>query len=190
MPFFDSETNGNAFSVPNCLAEKNESKQKLLDSLLEECTNICVSADIKVGKVVSIIVNEKLCNAWGRCIFPCNSSGFTIELNKDLLKESVPISSIKKVILHELCHTVPDGDGHKKGWKKAVEKLKPFGYQLTRCSSAKELRVPEKSNDEYKYVFRCQGCGILIRRFKASKFVRNYGRYKCGMCGGKFERIS
>lgn len=189
LPFNEFAVDDNVCGLTDCTTEENEKIQNLLDHLLEECKSVCLSANITIGQVHSISVNKKLCRVWGRCVSLHDRSAFLIELNEDLLKESVPITSIKSVILHELCHTVPGGYGHKNGWKDAVEKLKPFGYQLPRCSSAKELGVPEKSKDEYKYVFRCQGCGILIHKCKASKFVKNCGHYKCEICGRRLEKI-
>ena len=190
LPFSEFVPDNNDPIVQIISEEENRINQEFLDNLLEECQTICISAGINIGNIYSISINEKLCRVWGRCVPIGNRLSFLIELNKDLLKESVPITAIKSVILHELCHTVPDGHGHKKGWKDAAEKLKPFGFQMHRCSSPDELDVPEKSNEEYKYVFRCRGCGNLVKRFKASKFVRNYSHYRCALCGGEFEQIT
>lgn len=190
LPFLDSVIKGNVGGFSDHLANDIENTQKLLDCLLVECTNICLSAGIKVGKVESISVNKKLCRCWGRCRYLFACSSFIIELNKDLLAETVPVTSVKMVILHELCHTVPNGHGHTKGWKEATEKLKPFGYQLSRCSSGSELGVPEKSIDEFRYIFHCKKCGSLITRYKASQFVKNYSQYRCGKCGGEIEQLN
>lgn len=116
---------------------------------LHECEMICDHAGIKTGKVTEIRVNPLLRSAWGRCITDRISETHIIEINKVLLDDSVPNLSLIRTIIHELCHTVKDGHGHKKGWLEAAIRLKTvYGLQLSPENSAEELSIPRSLSQE------------------------------------------
>ena len=96
---------------------------------LHECELICAHAGIKTGKISVIRVNPLLRSSWERCITDRIAGTHTIEINEVLLDNSVPDLSLKRTIIHELCHTVKDGHGHKKGWLVAAERLKKVDEQ-------------------------------------------------------------
>ena len=160
---------------------------------LHECELICAHAGIKTGKISVIRVNPLLRSSWGRCITDRIAGTHTIEINEVLLDNSVPDLSLKRTIIHELCHTVKDGHGHKKGWLVAAERLKKvYGLQLSPANSAEDLLIPKSLLQEpvLRYVFRCVDCEQIVERSKRSKFVDNPERYRCGNCGGVFIKIS
>ena len=136
LPFFGEEDKTDA--------EKYRPLNEKLNGMLKECVKACSNAGIKTGKVTGIRINPGLNSSWGRCITDRIEGTHEIEINKVLLDESVPDLSLKKVILHELCHTVRDGHGHKNGWLIASKKLEhTYGIRLSAVSSAEELRIPE-----------------------------------------------
>ncbi len=165
--------------------------EERLSEDLRECEMICSHAGIRTGKVTRIRINPRMNYAWGRCITNRSEGTHIIEINKALMDESVPNLSLKATILHELCHTVKDGHGHKKGWLEAAERLrKVYGLKLSRTNSAEELSVrPDPGKQAPNYVFRCVVCGAVVERTMHSKFVDHNERYRCGYCGGRFERI-
>ena len=163
-----------------------------LKQSLYECELICRHAGIKTGKITDIRVNPLLKSAWGRCITDRIAGTHAIEINEALLNDSVPDLSLKRTIIHELCHTVKDGHGHKKGWRDAADRLKKvYGLQLSPANSAEELFVPNALSRDpvIRYVFRCTACGLIIERSRRSKFVDNPDRFRCGNCGGTFEQL-
>ena len=177
--------------------EPNEAEvQPILNERLErslhECEMICRHAGLKTGMITDIRVNPKLKSVWGRCITDRIAGTHRIEINEVLLADSVPDLSLKRTIIHELCHTVKDGHGHKNGWLEAAERLKKvYGLQLSPTNSAEELLIPKSlvQEQEVRYVFRCTGCGLVIKRYRRSKFVDNTDQYRCGNCGGTFEQL-
>ncbi len=172
-------------------SEEYDDWNEHLKKELHECIMICDHAGIRTGKVTAIRINPRLNFAWGRCITNRSEGTHVIEINKALMDESVPNLSLKATILHELCHTVKDGHGHKKGWLAAAERLnKVYGLQLSRATSAEELSVKENPDKQVpKFVFRCVVCGAVVERARHSSFVDHNERYRCGNCGGRFERI-
>ena len=181
--FLEEETQET--EVPPILNER-------LERSLRECEMICDHAGIKTGKVTEIRVNPLLKSAWGRCITDRITGTYKIEINESLLGDSVPDLSLKRTIIHELCHTVKDGHGHKKGWREAADRLKKvYGLELSPSNTAEELCVPDSlsQGSVIRYVFRCTECGQIIERSRRSKFVENPERYRCGICGGTFEQI-
>ena len=163
-----------------------------LERSLRECEMICDHAGIKTGKITGIRVNPLLRSAWGRCITDRINGTHRIEINEALLDDAVPDLSLKRTIIHELCHTVKDGHGHKKGWREAADRLKKeYGLQLSPANSAEDLSVPRNLSQDpvIRYVFRCTDCGQIIQRSRRSKFVENPERYRCGNCGGTFEQL-
>jgi len=133
---------------------------------LKECEMICSHAGIRTGKVTGIRVNPGLNCAWGRCITSRSEGTHEIEINRALMNESVPDLSLKKTILHELCHTVKDGHGHKNGWLEAAARLKQvYGLQLFSTNTSEELSVPEVlEKDPAGVDIRCiVGCIVVDR---------------------------
>ena len=185
------QTELSLYSGPETEDRSDLHKEKL-DNTLKECIKACSNAGIRLGKITGIRVNPRLHYAWGRCINNRVSNTYEIEVSSELLSPAVPDLSLKKVIFHELCHTVKDGHGHKAGWRLAAMMLDHvYGIKLSASSSPEELGIPEREPVEAKihYVFRCRDCGMIITRCRRSEFVDNPDRYRCGICGGKFEKL-
>ena len=184
LPIFPEEESQET-EVPAILNEK-------LKRSLHECEMICRHAGIKTGEITDIRVNPLLRSAWGRCITDRINGTHKIEINEALLDDSVPDLSLKRTIIHELCHTVKDGHGHRKGWREAADRLEAvYGLQLSPANSAEDLLVPSSLSQvpSVRYVFRCSDCGLIIERYRRSKFVDSPERYRCGNCGGTFEQL-
>ena len=127
---------------------------------------ICSHAGIRTGKITGIRVNPGLNCAWGRCITSRSEGTHEIEINRALMSESVPNLSLKKTTLHELCHTVKDGHGHKNGWLEAAARLKQvYGLHLSRTNTSEELSVPKVlEKDPAGFDMRCiVGCIVVDR---------------------------
>lgn len=168
----------------------SEAVEKKLYKLLCECEDMCREAGLQIGYVKEIYINKRLNFAWGRCVIMIKEGYSNIEINQKLLSEHVPESSLRNTILHELCHTVPNGSGHKRGWRAAANKIKDvYDIQLSVTNSAKSLGVIPELCSADKYIFRCSGCGQVVSYSRRTKFVKNTSDYRCGICKGKFEMI-
>ena len=49
-------------------------------------------------------------------------------------------------------------------------------------------KVKQHKEKIYKYIFKCECCGQIIKRQKSSNFTKYYKEYACGHCGGKFVK--
>lgn len=52
--------------------------------------------------------------------------------------------------------------------------------------------IPEGAQEKSKqpkFKYACKNCGAVVTRTRECKFTRNYTHYRCGVCGGKFEKI-
>ena len=68
-----------------------------------------------------------------------------------------------------------------------------YQYNITTRVDEKRAKQVEKIKPPkekiYKYIFKCECCGEIIKRQKNSDFVKRYKLYRCGSCGGKFIQI-
>ena len=144
---------------------------------------------VQYGNIIDVIVNYRAHRRWGQCsVVP---GGYTIEISSVLLDERNDETGLMNTILHELIHSVKGCMNHGAKWKAIAAKVKAaYGYNIKRTSNAAEKGVDEATRPiEYKYIFKCKGCGCTVRRERASKFVQYYQHYHCAVCGGAFERI-
>lgn len=130
-------------SISNRNLIKNNSYDKRLQRLFEECKVICRRANIQIGFVASIEINNRLRRALGRCWY-IEDNTFSIDINEYLFREYCTDHGIKTVILHELCHTVIDCYDHGEKWKATAKKLEQYGYHISRFMSVNDLGIPQK----------------------------------------------
>ena len=65
-----------------------------------------------------------------------------------------------------------------------------YGYEIKRTDSAEDKGVIESTRQiEYKYQFRCEKCGKVIGRTRASRFTRNPEWFTHRCCGKKKKKI-
>ena len=162
-----------------------------LMELVEECKADLDFLGIKYGKVNEWSVNSRAKSRWGECK-KVGIGKFDISISKVLLDEDVDRQKAKDTIVHELLHTVPYCFGHKGRWKMLADYVnaKLPQYHICRVSSYKEIGIEEKDpQPTYRYILRCKGCGLEIKRQRESKAVKNYKKYRCAKCGGSLERI-
>ena len=159
-----------------------------------ECMRELENIGIQCGNVISFEVNTRAKKRWGQCRKIGND--YIISINHILLRDDTDINGLKNTIIHELLHTCKGCMSHTGEWKRLAEKVnKYYGYDIKRCDSSNDKGISEAAREQItttrkiKYKFRCMGCGQEIGRCKESKFVKYPEYYKCGRCGGSFERI-
>lgn len=154
----------------------------------EECRRELASIGITCGSVRAFTVNTRAKKRWGLCRQV--PGGFEIEIAAVLLREDVPISSLKNTIIHELLHTCPGCGDHGPEWKALAGRVnRAYGYGIRRLATPEEKGVVSADDERAKYQFVCKDCGQVIRRMRSSKFTRNYTRYRCAKCGGRLRKV-
>lgn len=152
--------------------------------VFEECLDDLHGIGIYPRKINKVVVNSRAKRRWGQAF--SERGKCVIEISSRLVEDDVPDRPLQDTMMHELLHCVPGGQGHKGKWKALAEKCNnELGTTISRCSDY-DGEIPK---NDYKYRFRCKDCGQMVCRERRSKFVDNYRKYRCGVCGGKFEKL-
>ena len=169
---------------------------KNLNKLFTECMNEVSSIGIDVEPIIDVSVNYRAKRRFGEARGFCKDGVrvHTINISSEILRDEANTNEVKNTIVHEILHCTKGGNGHKGNWEKLANKVnRELGYHISRCSSYESFGIKRPTSDReresYQYEFKCQGCGQIIRRKRQSKFVNNYKNYRCGICGGDFNRI-
>ena len=159
---------------------------KDLNKLAAECITDLTAARIPLGTVRYWKISTRQKNRWGLCE-AVGFGEFDITISEALLHNDVDDQAAKNTIAHELLHTIDGCMNHGPYWHKfakLVNQLCP-GYNIKGRTSAEDKGI----QIEYKYQFRCTGCGIVVGRHRKSKFVEHPELYLCSKCGQKFRRF-
>jgi len=158
-----------------------------LQEAYELCRTQCKQLGIPYGKIVDVEPDRKGTKRWGVC--QRTPAGFTIKINQRLLADGVDKNGLLTTVMHEILHTCPDCWNHGKVWKAYAAKVKQeFGYDVKRTTSAEEKGMETIVRVD-RYKFRCQRCGAIVGRAKASAFTKHPENYRCAICGGSFIRL-
>ena len=155
-----------------------------------KCMEMLDALAIPYGNVLEIVVNTRAGSRWGQCRkIP---SGYSININADLLNEKNAEEGLINTLLHELIHTCPNCMNHGEIWKNyAARVYRRYGYDVKRTSSAEDKGVVEKTvgrKEDYKYFCKCEKCGYVWKYKRMCDTVRYPGKYQHHGCGGKLVR--
>lgn len=154
------------------------------DQVTKECVDMVKSAGFEVPEIEWKIKKYK--SMYGQT--EKRMGKYTIKINEYLL-ETENEKEIKDTVIHEILHTLPKCMNHGKEWKnKAMIINNKYGMSISRTGDFKIAKMQE-NREQIKYIFKCKECGGLVKMKRMSKFVKHPENYKCGKCGGKFERI-
>ena len=149
---------------------------KDLKMVANECMSMLDNVDIEYGNITKWEINTRAIQRWGQC--KKRNGNFIISISHKALETTV---------LHELLHTVDGCMNHGNNWQKVANQVNMcYGYNIKRTTSTEEKGI---EREPYKYVVKCQNCGIKVGRYKMSSLIQQPQNWKCGCCGGKFERI-
>ena len=164
---------------------------KDLLNYVEECKSQLNLLGIKYGKVQSFSVNTRAKSRLGSCK-KIGFGSFEISISKFLLEDEADPQVLKNTIVHELLHTVTGCFSHKGKWKllsQIVNENLP-DYCVKRTTDFEDIGVEKPVKEPvFRYILKCEKCGLEIRRQRLSKAVKNYKKYRCAKCGGKLKRI-
>lgn len=164
-------------------------KQMKLTRALKQCEEQLNALGILYGDVTGITINTRAKKRYGQC--RRRNGGYEINISAVLLDDRVPDVTLRTTVMHELLHTCQGCMNHGVVWKGLAEKVnQAYGYNIKRASSAEERGIADvvKENNQPKYVFVCENCGMEIHRYRQSNFTRNYTRYRCAKCKGHLIR--
>ncbi len=129
--------------------------------------------------------NSRAKNRLGRCR-KLPDGGFLISLNS--VYANLNPEKAKETIMHELIHSIDGCFDHKNKWQNIVSLVnRKYGYTISRCVDAGNDYREQAYERNYKV--KCLGCGHETSRERISKLIKHPEAYKCGICGGKLERI-
>lgn len=154
---------------------------KNLKALFDCCLHEVQTAGIKAGPIISVRQNSRAKNRWGQT--QLINGGFVIEINTELLQDSVSDLATKNTIIHEILHTVDGCMNHGDKWQWCAARMNKYGYNIKRTTSAAEKGIEQT----YKYVVKCQGCGATAKYNRAGKVIQHPENYRCGKCGGELK---
>lgn len=159
---------------------------KDLNALYERCLWEVERVGIRHGVILDIKVNYRAKTRWGMC--KRNPNGFMLEISAMLLEDSVSDEAAKDTIIHEILHTCKGAFNHGEAWKALAGRMNAiYGYNIKRTTSYAEKGMKEVHvEDKYKYFYKCEGCGQILKYKRKCVFTKNPARYRCGICGGKF----
>ena len=143
------------------------------------------NSGIETGNITEKRENKRLSKALGRCRkYP--DGHFEIEIQSAFMQDNIEEQGLKNTIAHEILHTCRNSFNHGAEWKRNAETLQAFcpEYTITRCTDARKYGYKPKERT-YRHVYKCEECGQVIKRQRASNFCQ---RYICG-CGGQFTEM-
>ena len=164
---------------------------KDLLKLAKECENDLISIGIQPGTIIRWSVNTRAQKRWGQC----KNEGhgyYSINISARLLADDVDDQAAKNTILHELLHSVKGCKGHTGLWKELATKVnyRLPQYTIKRTTSCDEKGIePVVRVKTNRYAICCVDCSHEYIRERLTKIIQNPGRYRCGHCGGRLERV-
>lgn len=161
---------------------------KDLKKLAQECEKEVRAIGITFENI-EYSANYRAKHRFGQC--RVTGEKIRINISSFLLEDDVPDKSTKTTIIHEILHAADrNKNGHKGRWREYADRMnKEYGYNIKRTSSWEEKGLESARPQpvtEYKFVFKCLGCGAEIKRQRKSFFTTNTNRFKCNICWGKF----
>ncbi|MBQ3546642.1 MAG: hypothetical protein IJA34_16910 [Lachnospiraceae bacterium] len=157
--------------------------QKIYRNVLEDI----LSVGINYGNIKSISTREgdyadvARCNRTEKKTFGMViSTTFDIEVCEWLLKDDIPVQSLKDIIAHEVLHTCEGCFDHTGTWKEyAMLMNRTLGYHIERTTKNIDLG---NYTPNYKCAVQCSYCGGVVTRRYETKVIKQPEKYTCPYC--------
>lgn len=158
-----------------------ETLDKLLTTVILEAGALNIPVSNQINPKVAI--NSRAIRRFGCCIV--KGDRFYIEISSRLLAASEQVR--KQTLAHEILHTCPGCKNHGSRWKQYAARMNnAYGYNISRASTHEQLGIDDSV--PFRYLLRCQGCGIEIKRLRRSKLTDHPELYRC-KCGGRLRLV-
>ena len=151
------------------------------DALLREVMGQAQALGIPISREIEphVVINARAVTRFGCC--KLQRGKYIIEVA--LRVAQGPEESCRETLAHEVLHTCYGCRNHGKRWQGYAGRMNDaYGYRIKRTSTQEDMGVAETR--PYKYLLRCEKCGMEFKRFRASALTRHPERYRC-KCGGK-----
>lgn len=154
-----------------------------------QCINELEAIDVPINNVVEWTVNTRAKGRWGQC--RRKNGKYSINISSRLLEDDVTEKALKDTIVHELLHTIDGCMNHGTKWLMYAELVNDcYNYNVKRTSTDSDKGIDTKAEKmKSKYVFKCESCGQVVARDRASNFTKNYSNYGCARCHKPFVPI-
>ena len=164
-----------------------------LNSVLAECYQTLNALSIEYSAHILVKMDPEMKkHRWGLChreqIGPFEYA-YTITIAPVLFDECVPIDSLKRVLYHELLHTVNGAFNHQeRRWGRFAKKVsEATGLSIDKRVSPARLGIDlgYRNDPSVKFMCQCDKCGTQFVRYRKCSLVEKVGELRC-MCGGKY----
>lgn len=182
---------------------------KDLKKLFDESLMEVKAAGLQPGNIISVKPNKNMTKSWGVCssVMENGERKFKIDISTRILQDNVDDIATKDTIIHEILHTCPDGFGHTGKWAKYADIINytyKGKYNIKRTTAIEEKGI-EFDSSQYKYVIKCEKCGIQDGYTRKCNVVKIAALYedalqrgddlkkirtvRCAKCRGVFRLI-
>ena len=178
-------------------------KEEMLKEVTFEVTQLryeLIQKGFNVFPIREVKLSTRCTRRFGLCTYHRDDYGEIIEVTitiSDICFHSTK-NCLRDVILHELCHAMPNGQGHREGFHNYARKVMRL-YKDCHIDTYSTHEEAEKKNEyikfigryrEYKYKVTCNNCGHSYYYKNETKFVRQIRlgtrlTYHCGACKHK-----
>lgn len=166
---------------------------KDLKKLYIEVLEDVIGAGIDTGFISDVTVNYRAKKRAGQARYIRREERYTINISSFALNDRIDDQVAKNVIAHEIIHCAEGRMNHGAEWKRQAAILMKCNpkYRITRTTNMTEFGIEQvqKTEDSFRYLYKCEGCGQMVGRNRESKVTMNIDRYRCGICHGKFITI-
>lgn len=166
---------------------------ELLVELKDECEKMITDLGMVVPTNIDYILKKSNSRRLGQCSKRYSYGGYKyiIEINETYMKAYVDnnmIEPIKKVLLHEICHTMPNGMSHGVAWKSYIHKINmAYGYDIKRLAQNDNITDDVYNRQsKIKYIITCDTCGNKTNYQRKPKYldvINTVGM--CTKCNGR-----
>lgn len=160
-----------------------------LNKLFEETKAELASIGIIVPKETTISVSKRLTRSFGNCTSYSNRPDKIIHISDRVMDDSVPLKSVKEIIIHEELHAVAPYKCHHNGeWLRMMHEVNDkLGYNVSVYGNTEKLGI--KRDTKHNAILKCVKCGREFEKCTRATIVHYPYTYQCS-CGGKIRIVS
>lgn len=176
-------------------------KEEMLKEVTFEVNQLryeLIRKGFKVFPIKAVKLSTRCTKRFGRCTYHRDRYGEEVTITiSDICFHSTK-NCLRDTILHELCHAMPNGQGHGAGFQNYARKVMQL-YDNCHIGTYSTYEEVEKKDEyiksigrykEYKYKITCNNCGQSYYYKNETKFVRQIRlgtrlTYCCGACKHK-----
>jgi predicted SprT family Zn-dependent metalloprotease len=127
--------------------------------------------------------NMRAKGRYGRCS-KLGKDEFEIQLNYEYAQVAT-LKDVIETVIHEVMHSIDGCMNHGRKWKYIAYLVRnKYGHNIERTGKCEEYRALKNETIDYKYMVKCNRCGVESKYQKKSKLINHPEKYRCGNCRG------